>query len=74
MPTAKTAKPTTKKTLNEKIADLDAKVDWFYGEDFSLSEATTKYKEALKLAEDIEQDLQNLKNEIEVIDKDFQED
>lgn len=63
--------PTQKKTLNEKIAELDAQVDWFYGEDFTLDQATTKYKEAVKLAKEIEDDLKTLKNEISVIDKDF---
>lgn len=60
-----------KPTLNQKIAQLDEVVEWFYGEDFSLEQASAKYAEATKLAKEIEQDLAELKNQIEVIDKDF---
>ncbi|MBR3220533.1 exodeoxyribonuclease VII small subunit [Candidatus Saccharibacteria bacterium] len=60
-----------KSTINQKIAKLDADVEWFYGEDFSLEQASDKYKAAIKLAKDIEKDLAELKNQIEVIDKDF---
>ena len=59
------------KTLNQKITDLDNKVEWFYGDDFKLEEATDKYKETLTLAKEIETDLNNLKNEIEVLSEDF---
>ena len=65
---------TEKKTINQKIADLDQQVDWFYGEDFTLDQAATKYEEAVKLAKNIEDDLKNLKNQISVIDKDFSKD
>ena len=60
-----------KPTLNQKIAELDQAVEWFYGEDFSLEQASEKYTSALKLAQEIEQDLSELKNHIEVLDKDF---
>ena len=59
------------KKLSEKIKDLEGEVDWFYGEEFRLDEAKDKYKEAVKLSEEIEKDLKNLKNEIEVIEEDF---
>ena len=59
------------KTLNQKITDLDNKVEWFYGDDFKLEEATDKCKETLTLAKEIETDLNNLKNEIEVLSEDF---
>lgn len=60
-----------KKTLNQKIAELDGQVEWFYSDDFKLEEATDNYKKALELAKDIEEDLKNLKNEIEVLSEDF---
>ena len=60
-----------KSTLNQKIAQLDEAVEWFYGDEFSLEQASAKYTEATKLAKEIEQDLLELKNQIEVIDKDF---
>ena len=60
-----------KPTLNEKIKALDAATEWFYSDDFKLEDATTKYKETLELAKEIETDLKNLKNEIEVLSEDF---
>lgn len=59
------------KTLNEKIAELDKKVEWFYSDEFELEKAVEKYKEATKLAGEIEKDLTELKNEIEVLSEDF---
>ena len=63
-----------KKTINQKIAELDELTNWFYGDDFSLDQATEKYQKATDLAKEIEADLKNLKNKIEVIDKDFAKD
>lgn len=59
------------KNLNEKIAELDNQVEWFYSDDFQLEKAIDKYKSALVLAKDIEKDLVELKNEIEVLTEDF---
>ena len=58
-------------SLNKKIENLDSAVEWFYSDDFKLEDATTKYKEAVELAKDIEKDLSELKNEIEVLAEDF---
>ena len=60
-----------KQSLNQKIEKLDAEVEWFYSDEFKLEEATGKYKEAVKLAKEIEKDLNELKNEIEVLSEDF---
>lgn len=60
-----------KMSLNQKIEKLDSEVEWFYSEDFRLEKATEKYRESIELAKEIEKDLQNLKNEIEVLAKDF---
>ena len=57
--------------LNQKIKELDKKVEWFNSDEFELDEAVEKYKEALVLAQEIEEDLKNLKNEVEVLDEDF---
>ena len=59
------------KSLNEKIAELDKKVEWFYSDEFKLEEAVENYKDAAKLAKEIEKDLTDLKNEIEVLAEDF---
>ena len=63
-----------KLTLSQKIAELDAQVDWFYSEDFALDEALEKYQKATELAKEIEKDLQILQNKIEVLDKNFAKD
>lgn len=60
-----------KKSLNEKIAELDKKVEWFYSDEFKLEKAVENYKRAAGLAKEIEQDLTELKNEIEVLAEDF---
>lgn len=60
-----------KMSLNQKIEKLDAEVEWFYSDEFELEKATEKYKQAVELAKDIEKDLEDLKNEIEVLAEDF---
>lgn len=60
-----------KLSLNQKIERLDGEVEWFYSDEFKLEEATEKYKQAVKLAKEIEKDLNELKNEIEVLGEDF---
>ncbi|MBR2766939.1 exodeoxyribonuclease VII small subunit [Candidatus Saccharibacteria bacterium] len=62
---------TEKMSLNQKIEKLDNEVEWFYSDDFKLEQAVEKYKEATKLAKEIEKDLNGLKNEIEVLSEDF---
>ena len=59
------------KTLNQKIEDLETKVEWFYSGEFNLEEGAVKYKESIGLAKSIEKDLAELKNEIEVLAEDF---
>ena len=60
-----------KQPISKRIKELEERVDWCYSDEFSLDEATTKYKEAANLAKEIEKDLKNLENEISVIQKDF---
>ena len=62
------------KNLNQKIKKLDEKVEWFNSDEFELDKAVEEYKEALALAVEIEEDLKNLKNEVEVLDRDFSKD
>ena len=61
------------KTINTQIAELDALVSWFDSDDFEIEEAIDKFKEAEKLASDIEKDLLTLKNEITVLKRKFDE-
>ena len=59
------------KPVQEKLAELSELVAWFQSPAFKLEEAVTKFKQAEKLAEDIEKDLTKLKNDISVVKKKF---
>lgn len=58
-------------SVSEKTAKLNELVAWFDSDDFELEKALEKFKEAEKLAEEIEQDLQALKNDIEIVKAKF---
>ena len=59
------------KSISEKMTKLGELVAWFEGEEFELEAALDKYKEAEKLADEIEKDLSGLKNEITVLKQRF---
>ena len=59
------------KNVSDKITELKTGVDWFYSDDFKLEEASERYKKLTDLAKEIEKDLNEMKNEINVIAKDF---
>lgn len=59
------------KTIQEKTTELNNLVLWFDSEDFTLETALDKFKEAEKLAQDIENDLLLLKNEVNIIKQKF---
>lgn len=58
-------------TISQKIEKLKSDIDWFYGEDFSIDDSLERYEQAIKLAKEIEGDLTNMKNQVNIIDKDF---
>lgn len=60
-------------SIAEKTAKLDELVSWFDSDDFELEEALEKFKEAEKLAIEIEKDLTSFKNEVQVLKKRFDE-
>ena len=62
-----------KPSIAEKTAKLDELVAWFDGDEFELELALEKFKEAEKLAAEIEHDLMEIKNEVNVIKKRFDE-
>lgn len=62
---------TEKLTINQKLEQLDQQIEWFYGEDFSLEQAAEKYQAAATATKEIESDLSEIKNQIEIIDRDF---
>jgi len=60
-----------KKTLANKIEELDKCTDWFYSDEFNLDDAIKKYKEAIEIAKELQKDLSDLQNEIRILDEDF---
>lgn len=61
------------KTIQQKLAELGEMVAWFDSEQFALEEALERFKQAEKLAEEIEGDLNELKNEVVVLKQKFSE-
>ncbi|MFZ1250709.1 MAG: exodeoxyribonuclease VII small subunit [Candidatus Microsaccharimonas sp.] len=59
------------KPVQEKLTELSELVTWFQSPSFKLEDAVTKFKQAEKLAEEIEKDLTKLKNDITVVKKKF---
>jgi len=59
------------KSIQKKTAELTELIAWFDGEEFTLEAALDKFKEAEKLAADIENDLSSLKNEIQIVKQKF---
>lgn len=58
-------------TIKENIAALQALLEWFESDDFSLEVSIDKYKEAEVLAKQIEGQLSELKNEVNVLQQSF---
>ena len=59
------------KSIQGKTAELTKLVAWFDSDEFTIEEALNKYKDAEKLASEIEQDLMSLKNEINIVKNKF---
>jgi exonuclease VII small subunit len=54
-------------SITEKTSKLSELVSWFDSDGFELEQALDKFKEAEKLATEIESDLLALKNDIETV-------
>lgn len=61
----------TNKSISEKTTELTKLVAWFDSTEFTLELALDKFKEAEKLAIEIENDLSSLKNEIQIVKQRF---
>jgi exodeoxyribonuclease VII small subunit len=60
-----------KETVSEKMIRLQELVAWFESDEFVLEQATEQYAKAAALAEEIEKELNEYKNEIVVLSKRF---
>lgn len=58
-------------SIKDKTSRLDELVAWFDSDEFELEKALDKFKQAESLAAEIEQDLSQLKNDIEVVKQRF---
>ena len=61
-----------KKTVSQKMTELSEVVAWFESDEFELEQAIAQYKTAEKLADDIDNDLAELKNEITILKQKFE--
>lgn len=59
------------KTISQKMEEFERIVAWFDSEDFGLEEALEKYRQAEKLAGEIEKQLAAVKNEVDVLKQKF---
>lgn len=60
--------------ISAKIIKLNQYVEWFEGDDFTLEVSIEKFNEAKKLADEIQADLNDFKNKITVVQKQFDKD
>lgn len=61
----------SEETIATKLAKLNELVAWFESDEFEIENATQKFKEAEALAKEIERELNEFKNTINVLKKDF---
>ena len=59
------------KTITQKMNELTELVAWFESDEFEIEKALDKYRDAEKLAAEIEHDLSALNNEVTVLKQKF---
>lgn len=59
------------RTIAEKRTDLDKLLAWFESEEFTIEQAVERFKQAEKLAAEIETELMEHKNTITVLKQQF---
>lgn len=62
---------TNEKTIEQMMAELNERIEWFQGDDFNLDEAKQRFIEARQLAKDITAVLDGMQHEITVLSEDF---
>ncbi len=60
--------------ISDKLARLDEMIAWFNSDDFSIETAIEHFRETKKLADEIELNLKEVKNEIIVLSEKFDRD
>ena len=58
-------------SISKRMEELEEKMNWFKGDEFTLDEAAERYAEAEKMAGEIEEILMEMQNSVELIQKRF---
>ena len=57
--------------ISKRMEELEEKMNWFKGDEFTLDEAAERYAEVEKMAGEIEEILMEMQNSVELIQKRF---
>ena len=58
-------------SISKRMEELEEKMNWFKGDEFTLDEAAERYAEVEKMAGEIEEILIEMQNSVELIQKRF---
>lgn len=58
-------------SISKRMEELEEKMNWFKGDEFTLDEAAERYAEVEKMAGEIEEMLVEMQNSVELIQKRF---
>ena len=58
-------------SISKRMEELEEKMNWFKGDEFTLDEAAERYAEVEKMAGEIEEILMEMQNSVELIQKRF---
>ena len=57
--------------ISKRMEELEEKMNWFKGDEFTLDEAAERYAEVERMAGEIEEILMEMQNSVELIQKRF---
>lgn len=63
--------PQKNKSFEEKLAELEEIVSWFESEEVTLDKSVAKFEKGMKLAKDLEDDVESAQLKINVIKEKF---
>ena len=58
-------------SISKRMEELEEKMNWFKGDEFTLDEAAERYAEVERMAGGIEEILMEMQNSVELIQKRF---
>ena len=58
-------------SISKRMEELEQKMNWFKGDEFTLDEAAERYAEVERMAGEIEEILMEMQNSVELIQKKF---